>query len=269
MLCFGAWIYYWNGKYYVVARNGGTTKSIVSPYILDVKKIENENRIKYVKVSTDVVWQDKCNDLVGAPWSSAITHSKDYGDDTVVSGKQMLVDGTDFLNKIYTLVVSDPVSQYPDPAINPSGGTDSYLDSDVEPFEGFWEEEIETGMVLIYNDGAAPTTITDVPQDIRIAFPDYNVTVNTGLDYYCVRQPGIGANLKSIFKAELLTQMAAAIYNDFFLTSPDVINVKLRDISEFINLHYRFVLFGNNHRIKSAKFYFDKDELSFDLVQVA
>lgn len=270
MLGFASWIYSWNGKYYVVARNGGTTKSIVSPFILSVKKIENANPIEYVKASADIIWSNKCPILSASvvDWDTSREHSKTYGVSTVDSAKQFLAHSEDFMDKIYIELASSPGTNYPAPLTeNPTNGTQITLEDNAQTSD-FFTEEIETGMVVSYNTEGAHAPITVVDDDENITFPTTGITVNTGLYYYIRREPGGPGDTTFIIKVQMLLEMAAAIYNDFFLTSPDVINVRLSDISEFVNIHYRFVIFGNNHRIKSGKFYFDKDEMILDLVQV-
>jgi hypothetical protein len=160
---------------------------------------------------------------------------------------------------------------YPTGTNYPSDGSDSMLEDFNLPAQ-FLTEGIETGMYVdYYATGGSPmcfAPLTNVGQTV-VQFPDKDLTVETTYDYHVDRNPGLVGYEEYIYKAELLIKMTAATYNDFFLTSPDIINVKLTDISEYINLHYRFVLFSNNHRIKSAKIDFLKDSLALDLVEVS
>jgi hypothetical protein len=60
----------------------------------------------------------------------------------------------------------------------------------------------------------------------------------------------------------------AAIYNVFFLTSNDVIKLRLRSLSDYKNLDYRYVMMSKYYRIRSAKVSIHTAELQLELHEV-
>ena len=119
--------------------------------------------------------------------------------------------------------------------------------------------------------GSRNDTILSGPSAIRVTFPDWDRPPGTGAsyDYHVKRNPGVTGREDYIYKVQKLINLVGPVYNQWFLTGPDVHKVKLRDISEFDDFRQRYVLFSNNHRAKSISIYFDKDELLMELVQVS
>jgi len=265
------WIYSWNGKYYFVNRNGGSTKAIDTDYVLEkgIQKIENANPIKYINLTATIDWyNDKTPFGIHSSFANT-PHTAIAGDSTVDTNKKLEVDLTSFLDFL-CVVYAGATSNYPTDASTPTHGTDSWLrDLGQADPPTFYTTDIECGHYVFYfeNGGLVYEPINTV-EEFQINFPNMGQTVNTAAIYECIRNPGPVSYEEYIFKVQVLMNAAKDIYDDFFLTSPDVIKVKLRDISEYINLHYKFVLFSNNHRIKGAKIYLDKDIMTLDMHEV-
>ena len=272
MLAFAIWIYSWNGKYYIVHRNGGSTTTVDADDVMTVRKIENANPIEYIKVEDTFNWGIRATSLTLAICDS-LTEDKDYGDSDVVSAKQFVIDVSNFLDRVYI--------EYPGAAgIYPVGlgpATDASPSTLEDDAQGnppdYISEDIETGHVLVFEEVTTYTSIRVSITDIstfEVTFTDIEKTPGVGGDYEytIIRNPGATGQEDEIYKIYLLLLLTAAVYNDFFLTSPDIIQTRLRDISTHINLHNKFSLLSQNYRIKGAKIYFDKDELQFDLVKV-
>lgn len=273
MLYFCCWIYNYGGKFYVNLRNGGTTKAITTDYLCaNTKKIENGNPIEYLKIKADMDWSN----VWATPFDASLSpyeHKVEYGDSTVESAKQLIVDATDLLTKIY--IDYGAAAEYPAAGTRaPTSSSSTYLEDTglSSPPNNFFDENIESGMKIkfVSATGNQYSHIEDLASAIRITFTDISQTPQTGgANYYHVkRNPGVTGRTDYIYKVHKLIELVSSVYNDFFMTSKDIYRVRLRDISEFDDFTKRFTLFGNNHRAKAIRIYFDKDELTMDLVQV-
>ena len=70
------------------------------------------------------------------------------------------------------------------------------------------------------------------------------------------------------YKMVILVETTAAVLNQYFRTSKDILKLIIADITDFDDLTKRFTVLSNNHRAKNSKINFTKDEITVDLVQV-
>jgi hypothetical protein len=250
-------MYHLKGDMNIVSRIGGTTVALTNDDIAELKVIENKNAIEYISVETTKDVSAQVNDITN------VTHSSTYGDSDYPTNRHYLLDGSDFLDLIYTTIGG--AATYPSPAEPPDSGGNYYLDFDGAVVD-FYTNDVETGMRILYNDTSGPDTnyIVDVPQSDRVDMPTgATALITPAEDAYVTR------NLSNIWKFAILVDTTAAVLDEYFRTSKDILKLKLNDITDFDDLTKRFTVLSNNHRAKSAKIDFVKDEISVDLVQVA
>lgn len=274
LLGFGLFAYSWNADYWFVMRNGGSVKTIQNQYIVDpIEQIENGNPIEYVRIREVKDWDDLF-DMSSGTDPSTYTHTKTYGnaDD---DNREFDILLEDFLGRMYTQVASPQYFGGCSTTDVENGAVAEANDED----ENFYTEEIETGMAFEYNcSGSTPQDRSPIFSVAYDAGTGSTITFLQGVDcgdgsfYRIMRQAidnGSTWGQHRLYKICLLVNKAAAIYNDFFLTSPNILKIKLRDISEFINLHNKFSILSLNHRARNISISFTTDEMSLELAQVA
>jgi len=258
MLDFACFIYILKGKVYVVARNGGSTLSITNSHIRKLDKCANLNSITYVRVFT--------NTEVGNIYPFVINFEKTQGTKNDQKTNFNYDREHVYLKSVY-ITGSGTVYQPGDK--KPSGGdTDNLIDSEAA---FLLNAEVQTGDMVFYNDdgiyapvyGIVLAGITDT--NLPFYNPD-NVAVDINAEYWV--EEGYGASPYFRGKAELLVDLVYGIYDDYFLTSPDIFKIKLDGLSTYDDLSKRFILDGNNHRARNARVDIENDKISMELVKV-
>ncbi len=260
----GVFIYNWNGKMYVVLRNGGTEQTITNANLLEGMKVkENLNPIEFTKVAADLSTIDEFS-FPGNITAGPISYEEESGTESDDSNKNIDIDATGILDEIFSIATGTANSGNLITAVPPdTGGTTSLTDVS----ETFLTDLYESGDIFEYRDGTWLSTLLEsVPAETQITWYDVSRAIGDNEDYALYR--GYDGTRRWRYKIMKMVELVESVYADYFLTSPDILFVKLSDITTFLNLHYRFTILSTNHRIKSAKIYFDVDELSMDLVQV-
>jgi hypothetical protein len=266
MLGFACWMYYYKGKFNIVLRAGGaSSKAVSTDHILQggLEKIENANPIEYVELTCTLDWWEKVPFSLGA--YENVDYIKTYGNANVVDAKKFVIDTTNLMDFL-CVNYAGATGVYPGATVYADAGNDTYLQDTSEDYEA---NDVESGHLLDYYSGAGnyKAPISDVDAD-TVHFPDVDLPVNLAYIYEIKRAPGNSGYETYIYKGWKIMEYATYIYNAFYLTSPDVIRLKLRDISEYINIEYKFTIFGNNHRVRSAKITLKSDVLTVELIQV-
>ena len=105
--------------------------------------------------------------------------------------------------------------------------------------------------------GAGPGSAIDF-------YPIDATEVDELLDYSILEAPN-----NKRFKIYLLAALIASVYNQYYLTSPDILQVKLFDVVSHKDLTKRFTVLSNNYRINIVNCDLQRDRINFDLSQVA
>ena len=260
----GFFMYNLLGKVYLILRAGGTTVSIDTTDIGDVRKMENDNKIKYINIHKTVNYNDYYyDDSYTTP--PALSHAKTYGDSLVEAGKKFERDLGTF-HKIYT--THSTLGNIPSVGYNDidSGSTVHIYDAD----ENFITDDIESGMMVTFDTASAYGT-SIINKDVtthQLNFPSVGVTP---LSMYKIFRnsgdPDDGWSLR-LLKIIFLIELIGDTYNQYFLTSPDVLRVRLKDAKKYDDFEKRYVFTSLNWKIKKANIRFDEDEIVLDLVRV-
>ena len=260
MLSLGVFIYNLNGEVKIVRRIGGTLKTISTSDIRKIDKIPNTDNIKFVKLESTL----DTTFLLGDNILDSVTHDEEYGTESAETQKNFEVVDDGILNKIYADVAA---GEYPSGgATIDTGGTDFIVDSS----ENFYTGNVETGDVVYYD--YAGTQVAGSIIDSRLTtilakFFDTAITAQTGEAYSIKFGDGISGTVKR-WKFELLVKMAAAIYEEYFLTGDDIHKLTLKSIDDYSDISKRFTIFSANHRTKNASIDFATDQINFELLEV-
>jgi hypothetical protein len=267
MLGFAAYIYNFDGKYRVIKRTGGSETSISFNDLVDkASKYQSNKIIEYIKLSGIKNWTAYCS-------FTNFTHEKEYGNTSAITSRKFL--HTDTKNLLMAVFVTNGESgNYPTPAdysvIYDSWGT---MDNDGWYFrdndKDFLVNKIESGMVIFYEGVgfySAPVLIAPARNQVKFA----KVTGQDPLDsggYYVDKRPEETTPYE-LFKIHTIILNSAAAYNEWFLTSNEILKLTLKSFNTYRNLHNRFIFDSNSHRLAKCYLDFLKGTMEFHLRQV-
>jgi hypothetical protein len=134
----------------------------------------------------------------------------------------------------------------------------------------FLASDIESGMMTTFDaaSGSGSSIINRSVETYRINFPSVGILPDSL--YKIFRNPGDPDDSWStrVLKIINLIELIGDCYNQYFLTSPDVLKVRLKDAKKYDDFEKRFVFTALNWKIKKANIRFDEDEIILDLVRV-
>ena len=262
MVSLGLLIINLKGKMYIIRRIGGTLNSISNIDIIDVKKINDVNLIKYVKIfsTLDVSFIDY------APWST-ITDIKVYGNESEKSSINFIYDATGFLNLIYTTISA---GNYPSSDPTNSSGDTNWI-QDLSAGIDYYAAGIETGDCIKYYDYIGPNTVGSIVENglliTKVFFRDTAITYPDNA-LYSIQFGNAPVGTAKRFKNHKLIAFVGSIYNEYFLTFSDIFKIKLKNISTYDDLSKRFVFNSLNHRARNASIDIVNDKIIMELVEV-
>ncbi len=163
-----------------------------------------------------------------------------------------------------TRTVYQPGDGLPD-----SGSTTNLTDAEAS----FLTANIETGHILYFNPsgGVKAGLIRNTIAATSITFLyDPATAIDIAQQYSIENGLSLGAGYPAkCSKVELLLALVKSIYEDVFLTSPFITKIALKKIATYDDLSRRFVFNSKNHRATSTSISLQKNQISYDLIEVA
>lgn len=257
MVEFACFIYILKGKVYVVKRTGGTTLAVSDSSIMALNQ-SGLNQVGYVNLYISLIATD------GWPAYGGADIVKNSGIKNQANTELNYERECTLLKKCF---IAGDGDLYPLPVHAPTGGdTDDITDTAA----AFLTNLIETGDVLYYNDpvpAKAQSFIMKGISETNLKYYDIGVTVDTGENYWI--KNGHFSTPYPRYKGELLLYMVGSAYIDFFLTSSDIFNITLSDISTHDDISNRFVFNSLNHRARNAIINFIDDTINMEWMRVS
>lgn len=275
ILEFAIFMYFIDGKAYFVFRNGGATLSITNSDIIEVEKGINDNLIEYVylksaKLKGDTIFDHPDDgDIIPLTSFDAIFY---HGTESVDENRNFIIYETSVMDVIYTVATGAthyPTSYSANTAIK-AGSTDEQIVAN-GTYIDLETNLIEDGDVIFYNGGYSTnpfetgSMVKEVVNAYTVKFFDTDVEADVDDNFDILR--GTDSD-RYRFKHYKLAELAEGVYNDYFLTSKDIIKIKLYDVSAFDDLSSRYVFASGNYRAKKAKIDLIEDSIYLELVKV-
>jgi hypothetical protein len=260
MLYFGCFIYYLNGKINIVSRISGTTKTVNnSDIVKPISKIENQDLIEYIRVG--VTAPSIGADVPIANFVGTEDVSFAAGADNGNNNKNFDL-GLD--NSFIKFIVSDQTAtRYP------SSGNDSMTGGSVttliDSSYDFETNNWECGDYVENATNSEGAIVYDLNDANTVLHSTIN-TANGNLDFWYGYK---GDNNDYRYKYYKVAETARDVYDEFLRTSPDILKIRVRDLTDFDDIEKRYVLLSANHRAKNVKIDFEQDEIQLELRQVA
>ena len=257
-LSLGLFAYTLDNKLYFSQRDNGTAEAVDNDNVLEIEKPNIFDEIRYVKITATVNW-DTVYSITTGLGDHVITSSS--GTQDVNTSKNFEFATSQILNNIYVNHDAN-AAQNPNPAQNPTGGTQTVLQDTGADFHT--SDPVETGMHLMYNYSGAlydeHSIVSAVPSATEINFYSVGVSVDTGENYTVLRKPGNG-----VYKSQKCVEKVKGIYAVYFTTG-EPINLTLRGL---YNLAKKFTYNGNSYKVGSAVIDIVNYETQMKLKQVA
>ena len=281
----GLFIFYLDGKAYFVLRNGGATVSITNTDIITVEKGINDNIIEYVKITCEKEVGDFTGEFAHPDdgelvkiktFDAEFTHGIESPDEF----RNFVIYECTLLQNLYTIATGAanyPTSFSANTAIK-AGSVDGTMVAD-PTYIDFETNLIEDGDIIYFNGGYSVnpfeegSMVYEVTDDHTVKYfatgvaPDVDdaFTIYRGAPGETEKQSGVSRLRYKFYK---LAEMAAGVYEDYFLTSRDIIKITLYDVSAFDDLSKRFVFASENYRARSARVDLLKDTIYLELIKV-
>ena len=262
----GTFIYNLDGKLVFTFRgNVGTALALDADDIISLVRKENYNKIEYVKYESDLVYNS--SKMPSAFTGLTFIHLKEAGTESQIAAKNWALDAVAIISELY---ITGTEADWGTPPTTFDATTDITAQETSANFE---TDNIETGDVVSleysagnydehssYNDHSI---ITSLPASDTLGFHD----VGTAPANDIVLLTEAFNNRR--YKVHLLWTLIGDAYEDYYLTSPDVLAIRLRDLSAYKDFQRKYTRDGNSYKIKSAKFNIEKDQIYLELMQVA
>ena len=244
--------------------NVGTALALDADDIINLVRKENFNKIEYVKYESDLVYH--ADKMPGSFTGKTFAHLKEAGTESQITSKNWALDAKAIISELYTVFTQAHWGSPPTTFTSNTNLQTTFTGQD------FIADGIEIGDVLsnqysagTYDDHAhydrhtMPTAIatTVISYYDLIGFPSNTITLLTK-----------GWNNRR-YKSHILHALIGDGYEDYFLTSPDVLAVRLRGVSTYKDFQRKYTRDGDSYKIKSAKLNIEKDEIYLELMNVA
>jgi hypothetical protein len=262
----GTFIYTLNGKIVFTFRgNVGTALALDSDHIVNMVRKENYNKIEYVKYESDLAYN--VNKMPTSFTGLTFTHLKEAGTLSQITAKNWQVDAKAIISTLYTIATEADWGSLPTTFATATDTQASYTGADFET------DGIESGDVFsveyssgVYGDHASyndHTMVFNLPAANTIEYHDVGAAPANSIglltEAYNDRR----------YKVHLLHALIGDGYEDYYLTSPDILAVRIAGISTYKDFQRQFTRDGSAYKIKSAKFFIVEDEVYMELMKVA